>query len=205
VNGPDPRAGQHRDRRLGNQRHVNENPVALFDAVAPEDIGELADLAVKLPVGQDPLLAGFTLPDDGRLVRTRSAEMTVEAVLRGVQLASREPFGVGKFPVEDLAPFLEPMEFPWPPCPRTCRGSSPIRHEVFCIRPGLAMRACFEKDAAGLNTRFSVRWDSMVFRALGVAFLLMGTPELYRRDRPDSSHGIVPTKFSWFALWTRGS
>jgi hypothetical protein len=42
VDGPDAGAGQHGDGRLGNHGHVDDDPVALFDALVHEDAGELA-------------------------------------------------------------------------------------------------------------------------------------------------------------------
>ena len=40
VNGADARAGEHRDRELGHERHVNRHAIALPDAERLEDVGE---------------------------------------------------------------------------------------------------------------------------------------------------------------------
>ena len=77
-------ASQHRDDSLRNKRHVDQNAIALFDAIALEDISENADFAVELVISQRAALTGFALPNDGRLVAARSVEMSVEAVFRGV-------------------------------------------------------------------------------------------------------------------------
>ena len=111
MNGSDPGAGQHRDGGLGDQGHVDKDAVPLLDSVALEHIGKLANLAVKLAVGDDLFVTGLPFPDDGRLVGAGGVEMAVETVLGGIQLSSDKPFGIGKLPVEDLGPFLEPVEF----------------------------------------------------------------------------------------------
>ena len=84
VNRSNAGAGQHRDDSLRNKRHVDQNAVALFDAIALEDISENADFAVELVIGQRAPLTGFAFPNDGRLVAAWSVEMAVEAVFRGV-------------------------------------------------------------------------------------------------------------------------
>ena len=84
VNRSNAGAGQHRDDSLRNKRHVDQNAVALFDAIALEDISENADFAVELVIGQRAALTGFAFPNDSRLVAARSIEMAVEAVFRGV-------------------------------------------------------------------------------------------------------------------------
>ena len=104
-------AGQHGDRGLGNEGHVEKDTVPLLHAVALEDIGKLADLAVKLAVSQDLFVTRFPLPDDRGLVRTGSLQMAVEAVLGGIHLGPDKPLGIGELPIENLRPFFEPMEF----------------------------------------------------------------------------------------------
>ena len=84
VNRSNPGAGQHRDDSLRNERHVDQNAVALFDTIALEDISEDADFAMELVIGQRAALTGFAFPNNGRLVAARSVEMAIEAVFRGV-------------------------------------------------------------------------------------------------------------------------
>ncbi len=80
VDRPDPGAGEHRDRCLGNHREVDADAVSLPDAELLQDVPELADLVVKLLVGVDPGIARLTFPDDGGLVAARAVEVAVEAV-----------------------------------------------------------------------------------------------------------------------------
>ena len=48
----DPRAGQHRDRGFGDHRHVQRDARALHRARRLQDVGEAADLGVKVAVSQ---------------------------------------------------------------------------------------------------------------------------------------------------------
>ena len=72
VHRADARAGQHRDRQLGNQRQVDRDAIAFPDAERSKDVRELTDLAIELPVGQRAPIAGLAFPDDGRLVAAAS-------------------------------------------------------------------------------------------------------------------------------------
>src|SRR6185503_10679369 len=110
VGRADPGAGEHRDRELGDHGHVERDAVALPDAERLESVGEAADLAVELLVGQRPLLAGLAFPQDRRLVAPCGGEMAVEAVVSHVRLRADEPFRERQLPVEDLLPGLEPVE-----------------------------------------------------------------------------------------------
>ena len=81
MNRPYAGTGQHSNGGLGDQGHVDEDSLPFFDSVALEHIGELADLAMKLAVGDDFFVTRLPFPDDGGLVGTRGVEMAVEAVL----------------------------------------------------------------------------------------------------------------------------
>ena len=81
MDGADTGAGKHRDRCLGHKGHVNKDSIPLFNAVALEDVCELAYLPVELAISDDPFLAGFTLPDDRCLVCAGTVKMTIQTVL----------------------------------------------------------------------------------------------------------------------------
>ena len=72
VDGADAGTCQHRHGRLQEKGHVDGHPVALADAELLQAVGELADLAVKLQVGQGADVAVLPFPDDGRLVAPRA-------------------------------------------------------------------------------------------------------------------------------------
>ena len=87
----DARTGQHGVSRFGNHRHIDGDTVAFLDAVRLHHVGELADLAVQLFVGDARVLLGIVaFPDDRRLVATR-LEMSIKAIGRGVELAVLVP------------------------------------------------------------------------------------------------------------------
>ena len=87
-------AGQHGDGQLGDHGQVEGHGIALPHPMGFEDIGELADLAMELEIGQgDALAHRFPFPEDRHLVLAGRGEMPVEAIVGEVGLAAFEPFG----------------------------------------------------------------------------------------------------------------
>ena len=110
VDDPDPRARQHRHRGLRHHRHVDRHPVPLHQAHALEDMGERADLPVKLAVGQCPHVPGLALEDDCGFVGTAVGQMPVEAVFGNIELSPFEPLGMRQLPTQDLLERPAPVE-----------------------------------------------------------------------------------------------
>ena len=110
VSGADPRAREHRDRRFGDHRQVDVDPVALLDAQPLEDVREAAHLVEQVLVGDRPGVAGFTLPVERDPVTPAGEHVPIEAVVRHVQRAALEPLGVRKLPVEDRVPLAVPVD-----------------------------------------------------------------------------------------------
>ena len=110
VHGADARARQHGDGEFWNQRQIDRNPVAALDAERLHHVGELADLAIQVEVGQRAPIPRLTFPDERGLISARAAHMTVDAVDARIQSAADEPFGVRRRPVEDLGPFRIPLQ-----------------------------------------------------------------------------------------------
>jgi len=90
VNGPDACAGLHRDHRFRDHRQVDDDAIALADALRLERVREAAHLAVQLAIGQIARVAGLTLESDRDLVAAL-LEVHVQAVVRHVEHAVREP------------------------------------------------------------------------------------------------------------------
>ena len=111
VNRADARAGQHRNRGLGHHRHVDDDAMSLLHAVALQHICKAAHLAMELLVSEHALLARLALPHDCRLRAARPVEVTVQAVLRDIELPADEPLCVRHLPIEHLLPRLLPGEF----------------------------------------------------------------------------------------------
>src|SRR5690606_40167861 len=99
--------------------------VALPNAQVPENVGELPDLAVQVPVRHDPHVARLTLPDQSRLVPPRPRQVPIETVVRDVQLSADEPLRERRRPVQDPLPRLDPVKLP-----------GPLRPERLRVRPG---------------------------------------------------------------------
>ena len=106
----DPRAREHRDRQLGNHRHVDGDAVALHDAELLQPIREAANLAIEIPVGERSPVAGLAHPHDRGLVLPRAAQVAVDAVVGDVDLPADEPLRVGGTPFQDFLPLGKPIQ-----------------------------------------------------------------------------------------------
>src|SRR5262249_7980574 len=106
----DPCTSQHGDRRLRTHRHVDDNPVTFLDVVSFQNVGKLADLAMKLLVSERLLIPGFSFPDQRRFVPSSAVHMPVEAVLRDIQLPTDKPFGERLVPLQYGLPFRVPSQ-----------------------------------------------------------------------------------------------
>src|SRR5215471_12686131 len=105
------RTCEHRDWQLGRHAHVDDHAIALLYAQRLENVGELLDFAMELLVGQSPDFAGFALPNEGSFVFSRGEYVAIETVVGKIDLAAYEPFSPGRIPVQNLVPFLEPVQF----------------------------------------------------------------------------------------------
>ena len=123
VDCTDSRAGQHGDNRLGDHRQVDGHAVALFDPERLEGVGEQVDLAVQVAVSQHARVAWLAFPDDRRLVSLAGLDVTIHAVVAGVDLSPHEPFRMRWIPFEHARPRLEPV--------KPLRGCSPELLRVF--------------------------------------------------------------------------
>ena len=68
VRRADAGAGEHRDRQLGNHRHVDGDPVAAPDAELLQRVGGPVHLEIEIVVGDDLAVARLALPVVGDLV-----------------------------------------------------------------------------------------------------------------------------------------
>ena len=110
VRRPDPGAGEHRDRQLGDHRHVDRDPVAGLDAELLERVGRLADLALEVAEGQRPGVARLADPVVGDLVAQAALDVAVDAVVGDVELAAGEPLRERQLPFERLVERLRPVD-----------------------------------------------------------------------------------------------
>src|SRR5262245_64458656 len=92
MNGADAGACEHRDRRLGNHRHIDGDAVAFLDAARLEHIRKAANVRVQLLISELlVLLRVIAFPKDRSLIAPLG-KMTVNAVVADVQRAILEPF-----------------------------------------------------------------------------------------------------------------
>ena len=112
VNDAEPGRRQHRDRQFRCHRHVERDPVACLQAQVFQHGRELVDPDVQLAVGDRLVRLALRLgyKDQGGLVRL-VREVTVDAVVAGVQLAADEPLPERRVRrVEHRVPLLGPSE-----------------------------------------------------------------------------------------------
>ena len=102
--------GQHGNRQFRNQRQIQCDAIAAFDAETFQDVGKLAHLPVEIEVREGSPVARLALPDDRRLIAPEAADMPIDAVDARVQRAADEPLRVRRLPVEHLAPRCGPFE-----------------------------------------------------------------------------------------------
>ena len=97
--------GEHRDRRLGDHRHVDRDPVALANAQFRQGVCGPAHLTFEIGVGDRAGVAGLPFPVQGHLVPVPSLDMPVDAVVADVERTTDEPSREGAFrPVQHLGP-----------------------------------------------------------------------------------------------------
>ena len=121
----DPRTGEHRIGRLRDHGHIDDNAVAFADAQFFQNVGEFADVMVKLFVSDvfGVIVWIVRLPNDRSLV-TALGQVPVDTVGGYVQGAVFKPFdadvarreadvfdlGIGLHPIDALA-MLTPEPF----------------------------------------------------------------------------------------------
>src|ERR1044071_9211858 len=65
---------------------------------------------MQVIVSVDAPFARLAFPNQGGLVATPCFQVTVQAVVGGVELAAEKPFVKGRLPLADLVPILEPLD-----------------------------------------------------------------------------------------------
>ena len=112
MHSTDPRAAEHRDQGFRHHRHVDDDPVAVADALPAQHPGEARDLALQLPERQRPdRIRDRAVVDDRDLRAAPALDVAVDRVPAGVEAAAREP-AIERRPavVEDPVPAPVPLE-----------------------------------------------------------------------------------------------
>src|SRR6185369_526605 len=110
MRGADACAREHRDRKLGNQRHVERDAIATLNVCMLQYVCKLADFRVQLLISKRARFAGFAFPDECRFVASPGGEMTVETVVRDIDLAADEPLCMRRIPLQHGVPLFEPVQ-----------------------------------------------------------------------------------------------
>jgi hypothetical protein len=122
VGGTDTGTGLHRDDALDGHRQVDDDAVTLLDALALQRVGKLADAIEEILVGDLGNVALVTFEDQRDLVAEALVDLTIETVVRNVQLAIGKPLeercialvenlGEGRLPIDQLLRPLAPETF----------------------------------------------------------------------------------------------
>ena len=91
----DPRAGQHRKHRFRDQRHIEDDAVALGDAEIGHDGGERLYLLEHLSIGEfRDRVRERRIVDQRHLIGAAVRDMAVERVVAGVDHPSDEPAAI---------------------------------------------------------------------------------------------------------------
>ena len=102
-------AGEHRERRLGDHRHVDQDPVPLGHAELDQDRGHALHLGMQLGEAVDPLAVGFGRDMDQRCLPGPCRKVTIDRVVAEVGRAAGEPAHEG-----GLAGVADRVERPLP-------------------------------------------------------------------------------------------
>ena len=128
-----PRTGEHGDRQLGDHRHVNGDAVSRFQTgKVTKQRRQLihADIQFLIGDGYDGLLLRLGHEDQCGFIFVL-VEVSIDAVVRGVQLSSHKPFPERRLTgVESRVPVLIPAQHVgiFPEALREILLAEPLRH-----------------------------------------------------------------------------
>ena len=185
---------------LGDHRQVDSDAVPGLNAELRQGIGRLADLVLKLAVGDRASIARFTLEVDGDLVAESVNNVPVNTIDGDVDASTDEPLGEGRIrPVEGCSPAFSQLSRP------AC--SSPEGHSV---ANGLGVH----RDAGiGLFGEFR-RWREVAVLVQQVLKMIGGhqpnasvDQTLLPRKRPNSAMQwkVALGAYPWHSHWGGGS
>src|ERR1700678_943601 len=110
VDCSDAGAGQHGDGAFDGEGHINDHAVSFFHSQRLQTVGEAAEQAVKLAVGDGSLAAIFAEPDEGGAIAAVGFSMAVERVDGDVGPGAGEPLVMYSLPLQHTIPFARPRK-----------------------------------------------------------------------------------------------
>ena len=111
VNRPDASTGQHRNDRLRDHRHVNDDPIAFLNSLPSKHPGKARHSIEQLAIGER--LDGSrdrAIVNERRLISPTAFDMSIKRVVASIEQSTGEP-AVERRPrgIEHPVPFFIPM------------------------------------------------------------------------------------------------
>ena len=147
--------GENGYNQFRNHSHINCNPVTRLDAGDFQHVRKLADLAVQFTVGQNPLISLFAFPDNGSFVFSPTVDMNIESVVTDIGFPAFKPFCVGRIPLQNAIPFLEPVKL--------FSNSSPVSIRI-CFSGSIEFLIVCHGGNMGIECKIGRRWKFPFFR-----------------------------------------
>ena len=110
VRGPDPRAREHRNGKLGNHPEIDGHPVPFAHPQRTERVREATGFLVEIPIRDGSGISGLPLPVVGDLVPATVLQVPIQAVHGDVEFPSSEPLDPRGGPLHHGVPRLRPGE-----------------------------------------------------------------------------------------------
>ena len=161
MRGANAGAGLHGHHAFDGHRHVDDHAVTFLNAHGLQGAGKLADFSVQFLIGDIDDGAVIAFKNDGFFVFGGRAQVAVQAVVGGIEMAVRKPgikrgvglvqhFGEGLFPAQVVTGQLGP--------------------EAFKILVGLGAHGVVSRHArnAGRLDSSRARWEDPVFNQCGL-------------------------------------
>ena len=169
----EPHRREHREHRLRDHRHVDQDSIALANTLCGENRGEAVDLGGELAIAISPALIRLGRNEDERRLLGACREMAIDGVMAEVGAAADEPACKGRAAViEHLRKGRLPIDQrrPLPPeCVAIVQGSvmrlgvvghrdlpirvpgqtSPLRQVPYCARSNTSARVARARPPKG--------------------------------------------------------
>jgi hypothetical protein len=149
---PDPRAREHRDRKLGDHRQIEGHAVPAADTESAERAGEAANFGVQLPVRHPERVSRLPFPQD-RGLPAAFVQMAVETVFGNVEPAARKPSRVRNRSLDHRFPRGAPGELASEPLPERLRIGGRALVDRRIRRAGMRGEARWRGESAILGEK----------------------------------------------------
>ena len=103
------RTSQHRNRGFRNHRHVNGDAISGLNSELYKCVGGFLNIVKHLGICNGASITRFAFEVKSDALSTPFKDMAVKTVIRGVDLSAEKPFGIWRFPLQDLIPLLIPV------------------------------------------------------------------------------------------------